>query len=106
MMIWVAIVVTGLLTYALRISLIGLVGKRDIPASFRQVLRFVPVTVLPAIIGQELLLQDGTPDVSLQNVRLLAGVAAILVAWYTKNTVLTIVVGMGVLWLLQAAVSA
>jgi branched-subunit amino acid transport protein len=39
--------------------------------------------------------------VSLGNARLVAGVLAILVAWRTRNIFLTILVGMGVLWLLQ-----
>ncbi len=40
-------------------------------------------------------------DLSLGNTRLLAGVIAILVAWYTKNTLLTILAGMLALLILQ-----
>ena len=40
-------------------------------------------------------------DISLGNTRLLAGIVAILVAWYSKNTLLTILAGMIALLLLQ-----
>ena len=40
-------------------------------------------------------------DLSLGNTRLLAGIVAILVAWFTKNTLLTILAGMIALLLLQ-----
>jgi branched-subunit amino acid transport protein len=41
--------------------------------------------------------------VSLGNTRLVAGALAALVAWRTKNVLLTIGVGMAALWILQAA---
>jgi branched-subunit amino acid transport protein len=57
--------------------------------------------VLSAIVFPELFLQDGTLDLSLHNIRLLAGLVAIVVAWYSKNTLITIVVGMLALFLFQ-----
>ena len=67
----------------------------------RQALRFVPPAVLTAIIFPELLMPSGQLDLSLGNARLFAGAAAVLVAWRTRNAVLTIVIGMLVLWVLQ-----
>jgi branched-subunit amino acid transport protein len=101
MNIWVLMVLGGLLTYGTRLSFILLVGERQISPTLRQALRFVPPAVLTAIIFPELLMPGGTLDISLGNARLLAGAAAILVAWRTRNTVLTIVVGMLALWALQ-----
>jgi branched-subunit amino acid transport protein len=65
-------------------------------------LRYVPPAVLSAIIFPELLMPGGTLTIGWGNVRLFAGLAAALVAWRTRNVLLTIVVGMGVLYLLQA----
>jgi branched-subunit amino acid transport protein len=42
----------------------------------------------------------GTFDLSLGNARLLAGLAAILVAWRTKNILWTLAVGRVLLWVL------
>jgi len=57
--------------------------------------------VLSAIVVPELVIRSGQADVSLTNFRLLAGVVAILVAWKTKNTLLTILAGMAALLVLE-----
>jgi branched-subunit amino acid transport protein len=65
-------------------------------------LRFVPPAVLTAIIFPELLLPNGTLDISLGNERLLAGLIAALVAWRSGNIVATIIAGMAALLIIQA----
>jgi branched-subunit amino acid transport protein len=102
MNIWLIILVGGLLTYAMRLSFILLMGKIEFPEWLRHSLSLVPPAVLSAIIFPELLFMDGRLDLSLDNNRLLAGLAAILVAWRTRNTLLTIAVGMAALLILQA----
>ena len=102
MNIWLIILVGGLLTYAMRLSFILLMGKTEFPEWLRHSLSLVPPAVLSAIIFPELLFMNGSLDLSLDNNRLLAGLAAILVAWRTRNTLLTIAVGMAALLILQA----
>ena len=58
--------------------------------------------VLSAIIFPEILRHGGAWNVSPLNPRLLAGIIAALVAWRTRNTMLTILAGMAALWGLQA----
>ena len=99
---WLIIVCMGLVTYAIRLSLIGAIGRFAVAPLMQRALRFVPPAVLSAIIFPELFSPAGTLDISLGNVRLLAGVAATLVAWRTKNTLLTIAAGMAALWLLMS----
>jgi branched-subunit amino acid transport protein len=48
-----------------------------------------------------LLIRSGSLDFSFANTRLLAGIVAIIVAWFTKNTLLTILAGMIALLILQ-----
>ncbi|UCG25379.1 MAG: AzlD domain-containing protein, partial [Chloroflexota bacterium] len=90
----------GLGTYGTRLSFILLFGRRETPGGLRRALRFVPPAVLTAIIFPELLLPEGTLDLSLGNERLLAGLFAALIAWRTKNVLLTIIAGMALLLLL------
>jgi branched-subunit amino acid transport protein len=99
--IWVVMAVIGALTFLTRLSFIALSGRWEAPPLFRSALRFVPVAVLTAIIVPELVMHTGTLDLSLTNPRLLAGLIAIFVAWRTRNTVLTIVIGMSAFWMLQ-----
>jgi branched-subunit amino acid transport protein len=96
-------VVGGLLTFGMRLSFIYLVGRITLPESIRRMLRFVPAAVLSAIIAPELLLHSGGLDLGADNTRLLAGLASILVALWTKNALVTILVGFSFLLMLQLA---
>jgi branched-subunit amino acid transport protein len=91
----------GLLTFGMRLSFIYLLGRFEVPEAMRRALRFVPPAVLSAIVFPEVLRPTGSMDLSLDNHRLLAGVIAILVAWRTKNMLLTILLGMILLLILQ-----
>jgi branched-subunit amino acid transport protein len=102
MTLWLTIIAMGLVTYAIRLSLILLLGRVEVPPIVRQALRLVPPAVLTAIAFPDLLRPAGTFDLSLGNARLLAGCLAALVAWRTKSVLLTIAVGMAALWILQA----
>ena len=104
MNVWLLLIGMGLVTYAIRLSLIVLIGRVDVPPIIQRGLRFVPPAVLSAIIFPELLRPGGTLDLSFGNVRLLAGVLAAGIAWRTKNVLLTIGVGMVALWVLQVVV--
>ncbi len=101
MSLWLTILGMGFVTYAIRLSLILLLERVDLPLRVRQALRFVPLAVLSAIIFPELLRPKGVFDLSFGNLRLIAGLLAALVAWRTKNILLAIAVGMGALWVLQ-----
>jgi branched-subunit amino acid transport protein len=102
MNIWLIMLIGGLITFGMRFSLIFLFGKFEIPETMRKALHYVPPAVLSAIIFPELLYRSSQMDFSLGNTRLLAGVIAILAAWFSRNTLLTILTGMIALLLLQA----
>jgi branched-subunit amino acid transport protein len=101
MNIWLVMLIGGLLTFAIRFSFIYLFGRLHVPETLRRALHYVPPAVLSAIIVPELLMPAGWLDLSLGNVRLLAGLAAILTAWLTRNILWTMLVGMAMLLLLQ-----
>jgi branched-subunit amino acid transport protein len=101
MTLWLMLLVIGAITYAIRLSCIGLLGQRDMPALLLKALRFVPIAVLPAIILPQLFLRNNTLALSLQNPRWIAGILAGVVAWRTRNVLLTIAVGMIALWILE-----
>ena len=99
---WLIILGMGLVTYAVRLSLIGVIKQLTLPPLVMRALRFVPPAVLSAIILPELLRPAGRIDLTLANPRLLAGIIAALVAWRTRNIVATVVVGLAVVWIIQA----
>ena len=99
---WLIILAIGLVTYAIRLSLIGAIKQLTLPPIVMRGLRFVPPAVLSAIILPEVLQPAGHIDVSLANPRLLAGIVAALVAWRTRNIVATVLAGLAVVWIIQA----
>lgn len=105
MNIWLTMFLAGLLTFGMRFSFVWLLGRYEVPPMLRRALHFVPPAVLSAIALPELILRDGRMALTLDNTRLLAGLAAILVAWISKNSLLTILAGMLVLVLLQILTS-
>lgn len=104
--LWLTIIIVGLLTFGIRLSFIAFLGEAEVAPLLQQALRFVPVAVLSALIAPALLISNGTLAISLTNSRLLAGLLAILVAWRTKNVLLTIAAGMTCLLILQAVLPA
>lgn len=101
MLTWLAIVGMGIITYAIRLTPILLLGRMEINSTLRRALRFVPAAVLSAIILPEMFMPGGQLDVSLGNGRLLAGLLAMGVAWVSKNILWTIAAGMIALWIMQ-----
>ncbi len=101
---WLIIIAMGAVTFGIRLLPIVLLGRIEIPLVVQRALRFVPPAVLSAIVAPELLMPGGQFNLSLGNARLIAGVLATLVAWRTKNVLLTIAVGMIALWALGAIV--
>ncbi len=101
MNVWLLMVAAGAVTFATRASFILLLERLPMPQWFRRGLRFVPLAVLSAITAPELALRDGRLAVPWESPQLLAGGAAILVAFWTRNVLLTIIAGMAALVLFQ-----
>ncbi len=101
MNIWLVLLLGGLITFGMRFSLIYLFGRFHVPDALRKALHYVPPAVLSAIIFPELFIRNEMLNLSLDNYRLMAGLVAILVAWFTKSILITILAGMLALFLLQ-----
>lgn len=100
--LWMVIIAMGVVTYALRLSMILLFDRVAMPDVIRRALRFVPPAVLAALVVPALLAPDPVRHMAIDHARLIAGVLAAVVAWRTKNVFLTIGVGMGLMWILQS----
>ncbi len=100
MILWLAIIGMGIITYVIRLSLLGVWERVELTAVTHRALKYVPIAVLSAIIMPEMLLPGGTLDLSWGNGRLIAGLIAIAVAWKSQDAFWPVVVGMIVLWLL------
>lgn len=102
--LWATLAAIGLVTFAWRFSFVALWRRLAIPEIVERALTYVPAAVLAAIVTPELVAPETGIALSLGNERLLAGIAAGVVAWRTQNMFATIGVGMIALWILQALV--
>lgn len=102
MNVWLIFLGMALGTFAWRFSFIYLFGKVEMPETLRKALRFVPPTVLLGLILPAVIRPEGVIDVSGGNPRFYAALIAAGVAFYSKNTLLTIIVGLITLYTLQA----
>ena len=97
----------ALVTFIIRYPVLVLVSKIPMPDRMFRALRYVPPAVLAAIIVPAVLFPDGENlSISLTNADLVAGIASVLIAWRTKNLLLTIVLGMGIFLLLRVLTGA
>ncbi|MBC7870471.1 MAG: AzlD domain-containing protein [Chitinophagaceae bacterium] len=97
-----ALLILGMMivTFGVRYPVLALVGRIELPEPVIRALRYVPPAVLTAIIVPAVLLRDGQIALTLDNAYLIGAIAAIGVAWRTRNLLWAIVLGMGVflLW--------
>lgn len=91
---WILIIGMMILTFGPRYLPMALAGKFRLSPLLQQALNFVPIAVLTAIIAQTSLIHDGKLHMATDNHYLYALIAALLTAWITKHTFLTIIIGL------------
>jgi branched-subunit amino acid transport protein len=94
----------ALVTFAIRYPVLALSGRIMLSPRFLQLLRYVPPTVLTAIVVPAVLMPENALWLDLTNARLVGAIAAILMGVWRKNLLLTIVGGMAVFLVWQAIV--
>lgn len=96
MNIWLTILGMAAVTYSVRLLPLTALKVETLPMWIKRGLRYVPIAVLSAIVTPEYLPGNGWFNYTVDE-RLLAGIAAIILAWFTRSTILTIAVGMAIL---------
>jgi branched-subunit amino acid transport protein len=100
--IWLLIFAVGAITYATRLSFIAFFARRDVPPLLAEALKHVPVAMLTAIVVPAVVFMPlGMLRIDPGNAKLMAALVAGGVAWWRQSAVLTLAVGMSVLWLLR-----
>ena len=92
--IWATIIALALATAATRSSFWRIGHHITIPRRVHEMLRYAPACALAAIIAPDLLLEHGQIQLQLSNLKVLAGIAAIVFFLITRNMLQTIVFGM------------
>lgn len=98
---FVLILGMALVTFTIRYPLLAFVGRVELPDQMVRALRYVPVAVLMAIIVPTMLMPHGQMEIDLHNSYLIAGIAAIVIAAWSKRLLPTIGGGMVIFLLWQ-----
>ncbi|PSV27713.1 MULTISPECIES: AzlD domain-containing protein [unclassified Photobacterium] len=72
--------VMAVATFVIRFAVIGMAGRFNMSERFKKTLRFVPVTVLPAIIAVEILGKGSNFAFNLENPKVLAAIVCTIVS--------------------------
>jgi branched-subunit amino acid transport protein len=99
--IWVTILLAALVSFGLRYLPMKLLEKQRLAPWLERALRYVPAATLSGLVFPALLLQNNQLALSFMNDRLIAGLLAIVIAYFSRNAILTIVGGLIALWILQ-----
>ena len=103
--VWALIFACGLLTFLTRfLPLAGLLPKQ-LPPTAERAMHYVPVAVLTPIVIHGVFLPEGSLLFS-DNMRIFAALFALIATLLTGRVIVTIIVGMGSLWLLEMPISA
>ncbi len=98
--LWLTILLAGVGTFAIRLSFLGVAHRiADPPIAVQRVLRMIPPAALAALVLPAFVRPGGTFD--LTQPRLVAGLVATAVAFWSKSVLVTLAVGMGVLLVLD-----
>ena len=94
---WVLILGLAATSLGARGSFILFLTRFEVPRPVQRALRFVPAAVFTALLVPELVFAGGTLRIGLDNPKLLAALVAAPMAWRTRSTTATILIGMAVL---------
>lgn len=101
---FVMIVGMMVVTFLPRYGVLALMGRIEMPKPLFNALKFVPPAVLSAIILPTMIFKGDRLAIEPTNSALVAGIIAGVVAWRTRNLLLTIIVGMVALFIWRAIV--
>ncbi|MDO0823831.1 AzlD domain-containing protein [Desulfosporosinus nitroreducens] len=90
-----------LVTYFTRFGALALFRFTGVPIWLNRWLKYVPVAILTSLIVPLLLLPKGYLDISLHNHYLIAGIVAAFVAYKSRNIIVTLGLGMSVMFILK-----
>jgi len=99
-MTWTSIFIAGFITYLTRMGMITLIDKDILNENLRKILNYVPSVVFPSIIFPGVLLNDYGSLVTLTDPKIYGALTAIVIGYFSRNVIFTIISGLTSYWLL------
>ncbi|MGA1423552.1 MAG: AzlD domain-containing protein [Steroidobacteraceae bacterium] len=99
--VWLAILGVTAATFITRSSLFVLGARVQFPPTVEAALRFAPACALAAIVAADLVFVDGQLQIAADNHKLIGGCIGIVIFYFTRSIIGTIVGGMVTFWSLH-----
>ena len=99
-MSWISIIIAGILTYLTRMTMVALVRRDMLGDKLKDVLSYVPSAVFPAIIFPAVFLDNAGLYVEYNDPKIIAFIFAIVVGFFSKNIIATILSGLISYWII------
>ena len=99
-MTWISIITAGILTYFTRVTMVALVSRDLLGAKFKAVLEYVPSAVFTAIIFPGIFINDYGTFIEMNDPKIFGALVAVIVGYFSKNIIATILAGLISYWFL------
>ena len=99
-MTWSTIIIAGVLTYFSRMTMIALISREMFGDKIKAILEYVPSAVFPAIIFPGIFINDYGTFIDINDPKIFGALIAVIVGYFSKNIILTIIAGLISYWFL------
>ena len=97
-MTWLSILLSGIVTYFSRMAMIALIDRDMLGSKVKEVLNYVPAAVFPAIIFPGIFFNDFGSFVEITDPKIYGAIVALVVGFYSRSVIATIVSGLLSYW--------
>ena len=94
------IIVAGIITYFMRMTMVALVDRDLLGEKVKAVLAYVPSAVFPAIIFPGIFINDYGSFIEINDPKIFGAIVAILVGYFSRNVIATIISGLLSYWII------
>ena len=99
-MTWLSIIIAGIVTYFMRMTMVALVDRDLLGEKVKAVLAYVPSAVFPAIIFPGIFINDYGAFIEMNDPKIFGAIVAILVGYFSRNVIATILSGLSSYWVI------
>ena len=99
-MTWFTIIIAGIITYFMRMTMVALVNRDPLGERVKAVLAYVPSAVFPAIIFPGIFINDYGTFIEMNDPKIFGAIIAILVGYFSRNVIATIISGLFSYWII------
>ena len=99
-MTWFTIIIAGIITYFMRMTMVALIDRDLLGERVKEVLAYVPSAVFPAIIFPGIFINDYGTFIEMNDPKIFGATIAILVGYFSRNVIATILSGLSSYWVI------